>query len=1002
MTKGLEGHLNFITKPILGLKKGFLLFVFLWLIVFQVNAQTGSWQPAGALASYPRTLLTGATLSAGRVFVAQPANIGLYGSVYASITGGAPTDNASADGRRARATFAKNAAFVLLMDRKPANEASLTTLPLAERNTYQQQVVQVLESLNPAVEAFASFSGTTYTEWQWRSKELIDYLIAYDLLRGAGVPAAELLAGKAKLQQFAGNLYRESNRPFLGVYFYRQVKNNHTLMTAAALGMAAVVLNDATSSDVNQQPVSWINAGLYHIDNVLWEDAQRQSDPAMVAGYAEGPYYFKYAFLNCLPFFRALGNFAPDASFSCSYNGITRSIRHPYHDPRYDRLYDWITAILMPDGRFPALEDSYVDMGMPELALTGKSRYVVPLQVQGLAPGQLNSLTAQLRDVTVDMRAAYLAAQVAPTPRSRPTLTHLPASGNLVLQAAPDSAAIYLHLYGKGGAAQSNSGGHNQADATSFVLHAYGQLLALDAGYLSYNRRGEVGQAANHNMVLVDGAGPAIGSAGGANEAAASLPRAFAAAGLAFGEARTSYQNATITRKALFVRNRYYVLADFVQSAGPRRYTWQLHGSGLAGGTAQTGLFHDALAQHEGTWEKNGARLTTHVATPGAGAMYRTATSAHELTYNTTEDHTTLLVEQAGTTQTQFLAALYPSELAATPAQITTTSTATTAALAATADGYQDAAFTQTDTVLTTSPSLRRGLSSDALLTFLSVNDVDMPVQAFLDQGTQLRYGPELVLESSRRATISWQRVGATGFAGYASRATVLTLPVPSAAVTVTGPGVARTTFDATTGQLRIELTQASAFEVQVANRPLPVVLTAFTAQRATAASAVLAWHTATELQNRGFTVQRSLDGGGTFQDIGFVPGQGTSAQAAAYRFTDTAAPTGPIHYRLLQHDQDGSVQYSAVVQVAAAAASATLTAAPVPARDFLTVSYPDPQQHIDLQVLDRNGRVVVREQFQQQTQLNVQRLAPGMYYLRALSPTGQLVATPVKVLIER
>ncbi|MBX0290138.1 heparinase II/III family protein [Hymenobacter sp. HSC-4F20] len=887
------------------------------------------------------------------------------------------------------------------MDRKPAG-ASLSSLSPQERSTYQQQVVQVLESLNPAVEAFTSFSGATYTEWQWRSKEVIDYMIAYDLLRGAGVPEIALAASKTRLQQFAGNLYRESNRPFLGVYFYRQVKNNHTLMTAAALGMAAVVLNDVTSTDLNQQPVNWINAGLYHIDNVLWEDAQRQSDPTAVAGYAEGPYYFKYAFLNCLPFFRALGNFAPDASFSCSYNGTTRSIRNPFYDPRYDRLYDWITAIMMPDGRFPALEDSYVDMGMPELALTGKSQYVVPLHVQRLAPGQLNSLTAQLRDVTVDMRAAYLAAQLTPTPRSRPKLTHLAHSGNLILQSGPDSTATYLHLYGKGGAAQTNSGGHNQADATSFILHAYGQLLALDAGYLSYNRRGEVGQAANHNMVLVDGAGPAIGNAGAANEAAASLPRAFEAAGLAFGEARTTYQNATVTRKALFVRGRYYLLADFVQSAGPRRYTWQLHGYGLAGGTSQTGLFHGALLQHEGTWEKNGARLTTHVATPGAGATYSTTTSAHELTYNTTENHTTLRVEQAGAAQTQFLAALYPSELAATPAQITTTSTATTAALAATADGYQDAAFTQTDTVLTSSPSLRRGLSSDALLTFLSVNDVDVPVQAFLDQGTQLRYGTELVLASSRRATISWQRVGATGFAGYVSRATTLTLPVSSAAVTVTGPGVAHTTFDAATGQLRIELTQASAFEVQVANRPLPVVLTDFSAQRATPSSVALAWHTATELQNRGFSVQRSLDGGRTFQDIGFVSGRGTSAQATTYHFTDAAAATGQSYYRLQQQDLDGSVQYSAVVQVAAAATAVMLTAAPVPARDFLTVSYPDPQQRIDLQVLDRNGRVVLREQFQQQTQLNVQNLVPGLYYLRALNSTGQMVATPVKVLIER
>ncbi|GAB2781113.1 hypothetical protein HNQ93_001268 [Hymenobacter luteus] len=981
-------------------KNSLLSFVLFWLLASSAFAQTGSWSPAGITATYPRTLLTPAAVPGGREFLAAPQNQTLYASLYTSIFAGPANGNATADERRGRATFAKNTAFVLLMDRKPIG-ASLIPLPGPERALYQQQAVGALESLNPAVEAFASFSGTTYTEWQWRSKELIDYLIAYDLLRGAGVTEAELQVGKTKLQQFAGNLYRESNRPFLGVYFFRQVKNNHTLMTAAALGMAAVVLNDATSPDVNQQPINWINTGLFHLDNVLWEDAQRQSDPTAVAGYAEGPYYFKYAFLNCLPFFRALGNFAPDISFSCTYNGTTRRIRNPYFDPRYDQLYEWITAILMPDGRFPALEDSYVDMAMPELALTGKSRYAVPLHLRRLSGGQLNSLNAQLRDATVDMRAAYLAAQVTPTPRSRPTLTHLPHSGNLILQAGPDSVATYLHLYGKSGAVQTNSGGHNQADATSFILHAQGQLLALDAGYLSYSRRAEVGQAANHNMVLVDGAGPALGNAGAANEPNAILPRAFEAGGLAFGEARTTCQNASVTRKALFVRGRYYLLADFVQSAGPRRYTWQLHGYGLAGGTAQTGLFHNSLAQQEGSWEKNGARLTAHVATPGTAATYRTATGVHELAYNSTENHTTLLVEQTGAAQTQFLAALYPGPATAPPAQIVSTSTAATAGLTTTADGFRDVAFTQTDTILTTSPGPDRSISSDALLTFLSVDQAGNPVQAFLDEGTELRYGSEVVLQSSRRATISWQHMTENQFDIYVSRPTTLALRMPSATVAATGPGVAHSSYDAATGLLTIELTKASSVAVQSIGRPLPVVLTFFTARRQ-ATSTELSWQTAAELQNRGFTVQRSQDAGRTFQNIGFVPGQGTSAQATTYRFTDKAAPTTAVQYRLQQHDQDGTAHYSSVVQVAAAVAAATLTVAPVPAHDFLTVSYPDPQQQIELQVLDRNGRVVMREQFQQQTRLDVQRLAPGLYYLRALSPTGQLVTTPVKVLIER
>ena len=321
----------------------------------------------------------------------------------------------------------------------------MTALPDAQRNALVVNARGLLESINTNVEAFATLSGTTpYTEWQWRSKELIDYLIAYDLLRGAGETATSLAASQARIQAFAGNLYLQSTKPLFSLTFYSTVKNNHTLMTAAALGLAAVVLNDATSPDRNQQPASWAGAGLYNIDNVLWRDAQRQSDSTQVAGYAEGPYYFKYAMLNCLPFFRAMGNFLPDSRLAYTFGTTTRCIRNPYYDPKYCLLYDWVMAILMPDGRLPALEDSYVDMGMPELALTGKSRYAKSGYFSKLSGTSMISATAQLRDITVDMRAAWLSAAVVPTLQSQPALTVLPGSGNLVFRSGNGSLATYL------------------------------------------------------------------------------------------------------------------------------------------------------------------------------------------------------------------------------------------------------------------------------------------------------------------------------------------------------------------------------------------------------------------------------------------------------------------------------------------------------------------------------------------------------------------------------
>ena len=976
----------------------------------RLHAQSGSWSPPGADLSYPRTLLKAGTLADVQASLTAPDRLALYRSLWADAQGTPPADNTSASGRRARATWAKNAAFVVLLNRQPRADTGLGALPGSTHSDLVAATRSLLETLNPDVEVFATWAGTTpYTEWQWRSKELIDYLIAYDLLRGAGETAASLATSQAQLQAFAGNLYRQSTTPFFGVSFYDAVKNNHTLMTAAALGLAAVVLSDASSADASQQPSRWVGAGLHSIDNVMWRDTQRQSDSTQVAGYAEGPYYCKYALLNCLPLFRAMGNFLPDGRLPYTFGTSTRSIRNPYFDPKYDLLYEWLTAIRLPDGRLPALEDSYVDMGMPELALTGKPQYVKPMHYSNISGTSMASDVAQLRDVTVDMRAAWLAAAVAPTAPNHPALTVLPGSGNLIFRSGSDSAATYLHVYGRGGLAQSNSGGHNQGDASSFILHAQGQLLALDPGYLSYARRAEVGQAANHNLVLVDGAGPAIGTPGAGGAEQAAIQHAFQTPQLSYGEVTTAYQNASITRKTLFVRNSYFLLADVVSATAPHTYTWQLHGYGLESGTAATGTFSGNLAGHEGTWQKNGVRLLAHVAAAGNAATYTTATNPHETTYNTAENHTTLLVQQAGAAQAQFLAALCP--YTAQPPRVATTSQATTVALAATSPGFIDVAFAQADSVLSADASgrLPQAVQADGLLNFYSAEADGDFAQLFMQAGTVLQVGATAVLTSTRRADLSWQRTDATQYGGYASRATTLTLALGSAPTAVSGTGVASYAYDASRQQLQVVLREASGFSVTLpatgalANAtPLPVVLTGFAGQRLGTA-VLLSWHTASEQHNDGFAIQRRPAAGATFEPIGFVAGGATTAQASGYTFRDAAAPAGLVYYRLRQLDQDGTATYSPVIAVAGAAPATGATLLPVfpqPACGWLRVQVAGNSRPVVLRLRDGLGRVVRQQLCEQETQVDISGLPGGIYYLAASDEAGQPLAGQQQVAI--
>jgi hypothetical protein len=99
---------------------------------------------------------------------------------------------------------------------------------------------------------------------------------------------------------------------------------------------------------------------------------------------------------------------------------------------------------------------------------------------------------------------------------------------------------------------------------------------------------------------------------------------------------------------------------------------------------------------------------------------------------------------------------------------------------------------------------------------------------------------------------------------------------------------------------------------VSVTEHPVPVELSSFAA---TSKDGLvnLEWSTATETNNQGFYVERSANG--TFAQVGFIKGKGTTTSTQQYRFVDNVAP-GKYSYRLKQVDFDGTSEYSKVVEV--------------------------------------------------------------------------------------
>ena len=79
--------------------------------------------------------------------------------------------------------------------------------------------------------------------------------------------------------------------------------------------------------------------------------------------------------------------------------------------------------------------------------------------------------------------------------------------------------------------------------------------------------------------------------------------------------------------------------------------------------------------------------------------------------------------------------------------------------------------------------------------------------------------------------------------------------------------------------------------------------------------TAQLTWSTATEINNKGFEVEKSTDGQ-NFKGIGFVNGNGTSSLVNNYNYIDTKVLSGSNYYRLKQIDIDNNFNYSAAIRL--------------------------------------------------------------------------------------
>ena len=643
-------------------------------------------------------------------------------SIYQNARRSIEATSNSLDSPRAsfdkRSWVAKDAAFVYIMNRKSDGFTPLN-YDIDEDNPWEiieyfNHSVQYLETLDPTVIGPNSIlqletHGPMINNWQYRVRELISYCQAYDLLLGAGMEINETI--ESKLSTFANNLLNKYTATEYTNQYLLQ-RNNHKLTIGAALGMAAVVLNQ------DDNATSWANAGMLLINWVCFGEPTNGIDGYNLidqdGGYAEGSHYTHYSWKKLAPFFVAMKNFNGEWSENYSSLGIEGfypnydsatdlNLQSPIFDERYRFIYNWAMQIQLPNGTLPVIEDSPLNVFVPELSLIS-SDYDITFN-SPILDGEIPPLIKRL----TDLRSDYIAAGNYNGNHESIVLepfVFLPDAGSAVFRSESNQGA-YLHINGKNGQSRLAAAAHDQADVSHFEIAFGDHKLSLEGGYAGWNYRYDVNKGENHNIILVNGFGPrppsgpsvlvSIGSGfppeidldfntGEPSPVDGFLENPYQSSNFSYLECRSEYgqayyrnadletlegqevwlldesdtTNVEFKRCILFIDQEYFIIRDNINSQSENNYAWRFHAN--AGGDTEGIIVEQDYGAVISSLHDNPTNLLVHITIPSDNPILSFPISIHSdeiLGPSFYEEHKVIQAEQNGV-DTEFLTVLYP------------------------------------------------------------------------------------------------------------------------------------------------------------------------------------------------------------------------------------------------------------------------------------------------------------------------------------------------------
>ncbi|MHC1737724.1 MAG: T9SS type A sorting domain-containing protein [Ignavibacteriaceae bacterium] len=202
--------------------------------------------------------------------------------------------------------------------------------------------------------------------------------------------------------------------------------------------------------------------------------------------------------------------------------------------------------------------------------------------------------------------------------------------------------------------------------------------------------------------------------------------------------------------------------------------------------------------------------------------------------------------------------------------------------------------------------------------------------------------------------------------------------------------------IDGVTGALIRTIVDGVGFSLIAAYDPdytIPVELTSFTSS-VTGNNASLNWLTASEKNNRGYEIQRSVAGENqSWTPVGFVDGNGSVTTVSNYSFTDNNLQPGKYNYRIKQTDFDGTYKIYDLTETVEIG---------MPAMFSLSQNYPNPfnpttmisyqlanSGKVTLKVYDMLGKEVAtlvdkdQEAGYYEVSFNAGNLSSGVYFYK-------------------